>query len=58
MSEIFKECSQIHCMKVMMDVGTCILVVQQKKDALCEINLIKDKLRGKIKGFTCANMRP
>ena len=44
-------------MNVMGVMYTYTLAFQQKKDALCVINLVKDERCGKIKGCACADGR-
>ena len=45
-------------MKVMGSLNPDSRTISQKKGALSAINLIKEKRSGKLKGRTCANVRP
>jgi hypothetical protein len=55
---IFKEFKQLHDKGVFRPIHHSKLTASQKKKALREITIIKEKRCGKIKGRTCADGRP
>jgi hypothetical protein len=55
---IFREFKQLHDKNVFKPIDPRTLTEQQKRDALREITIIKEKRCGTIKGRTCADGRP
>jgi len=52
---MLKEYKQLNGLKVFVPENPANLMDKQKRDALCAINLIKEKWCGNIKGKTCAD---
>jgi len=52
---MLKEYKQLNDLKVFAPENPANLMDKHKRDALCAINLIKEKWCGNIKGKTCAD---